>query len=258
MYTACLRGIHGRERCQSIDLFTPKDGRNHTFALDLKAPDSLPPDLVQDNVTFQQLQIPAKAMREFARSVEAEIQDNEQGMVSHLNRALEIEPSYAEALNNLGAYYLRTGNEKLALQFLTKAMQVNPSLYSGWVNLAGALLVANRWEEALKAALNGLALRPEDPLSNSLVARCYYYMDRLPQAEQYFKKVLALDPLYPDPPMIYLAWISVVNNREKEAEDYLRLFLKLHPYFPNAATWSDTLHSLISSSKAAPVATAQK
>jgi Tfp pilus assembly protein PilF len=255
IYTACLRGIHGRERCQSIDMFIPKDGKNHVFAVDLKAPDSLPYNADQNSVQLQQLRVPAAARHEFQDSLQAEMRQDEQGMLKHLKRALEIEPSYADALNNLGAYYYRVGNETLAIQYLTKVTQLNPDLYSGWINLAGVLLITNRWEDALKAALKGVALRPEDALSNSQVARCYYYLNRPLEAEPYFQKVLALDPLFPDPPMLYLARIAAMDHRQKEAEDYIHLFLKLHPNYPHATSLVHTLRMLILSRTAEPPAT---
>ena len=252
IYVACLVGSGISARCQSIDMVPPPDGENHEFTMSLQAPDPVLNRSSLHTVKLSQLEVPLKAQQEVMLAVQAELRDDGQDMLNHLKQALEIDPSYIEALNNLGVYYRRSGDAQLSVQYLTKVTQLDPECYAGWVNLAGELLSTYRWEEALKAALRGVPLEPDDPRAYSLAALSYYYMRRYSEAEPYFKKVLDLDPSFANSPALYLARISLVAYRKNDAEDYIRVFLKFHPNSTDAPFWRNTLNGLVTGATIVP------
>ena len=51
---------------------------------------------------------------------------NENAIVCY-RKPIDINPQFAEALNNLGARVMRTGNYKLALVFYDMAIAINPN-----------------------------------------------------------------------------------------------------------------------------------
>ncbi|MGA2261422.1 MAG: tetratricopeptide repeat protein [Acidobacteriota bacterium] len=56
-------------------------------------------------------------------------------MVHHLKQAIEIYPDYADAWNNLGAYYHRRGNFEQAILDFTKVTELRCEFDVGWMNL---------------------------------------------------------------------------------------------------------------------------
>ncbi len=245
IYMACLQGTSGRERCRSIDMnLPPEELSSHRFTMILTAPDLLLNRVDLHTIAIKQLQLPPEVTREFVDSHQASLKGDQEDMVRHLRHALEIAPDFVPALNNLSAYYHRIGDQDRTVEYATKATQLDPSHYSAWVNLSAGFLSLHRWEEALKAALCAVDLRPEDATCNSQVALSYYYLRRYSEAEQYFKKVLELDPSFCGMPMLFLAHISLMKHSTSDAEAYISDFLRRHPNSPEAAFWKTTLNAL--------------
>jgi tetratricopeptide (TPR) repeat protein len=239
IYIACVRDGLGREQCKSIDMFPPRESRTYEFAAEITG--SMPNGVGSHTVRLQQLEVPRKAREELLLSIKAVIQGSSDGELSHLQRAVAIDPAYVEALNNLGFYYYLKGNEALSIQYFTRAVELNPDFYASWSNLAGSLLSTHQWEEALKAISRSLILYPDSMVSNSQAGFCYYQLHRYSEAAKYFKKVLELDPASSTFPMLSLAKIARSEGREEDAEAYVRLFLKIHPNSPDAPLWTETL-----------------
>jgi tetratricopeptide (TPR) repeat protein len=244
IYRACLHGISGSKQCTSMDLFPPQESKSCGFTVDVAGPSLALNSTSQHTVKIEQLHTPDKARQELLHSLQAAVRGDLQEEITHLQRAIEIYPTYVEALNNLGYCYHLAGNQALSVRYLTRATELDPDSYTGWTNLAGDLLSLGQSEEALKAALHGLTLRPDSASSNFLTAYCYYQMQRYSEAEKYFTKVLDLDPAACTFPMLFLARISLFNHLKEDAEASIRIFLRLHPNHPEAAYWSEQLQNL--------------
>jgi tetratricopeptide (TPR) repeat protein len=111
-------------------------------------------------VTLAQLQhrVPARAAREFAREVRAFEAGDVQGSISHLRKALDIDPDYMEAHNNLGARYMALNRFEDAAAEFRRAIELDPAADKAFANLAGALLLLGRDTEAEAAARRAVAL----------------------------------------------------------------------------------------------------
>jgi hypothetical protein len=100
---------------------------------------------------------PRKAVREFHRSLAVRDTDLAQS-VQHLLRAVEIDPGFLEAQNNLGCAYIRLGRHEEALRCLTRAAALDPAEATVFSNLAIALLRTGRYGDAEQAARRALRL----------------------------------------------------------------------------------------------------
>lgn len=56
--------------------------------------------------------------------------------VHHLERALELQPDYPDALNNLGTIYGGSGRRQEAIQFFSQAIMLSPGHLQARFNLA--------------------------------------------------------------------------------------------------------------------------
>jgi tetratricopeptide (TPR) repeat protein len=169
-------------------------------------------------------------------------------LLQHLERVIEIDPSYTDALNNLGTYYHRAGKYDQSIRYFKKVTDLDPDFYGGWVNLAGSLLAVGRFQDALEANLRAYSVRPNECMVISQIALNYYYLHDLSEAGKYFKKVLTLDPLSAVSPHLYLAHIALAEKNQAEAVDCIKEFLEIHPNAPEAPHLRETLAALSSQS----------
>jgi Flp pilus assembly protein TadD len=75
-----------------------------------------------------------------------------------LRKALEIDPDYMEAHNNLGVRYMALHRFEDAAAEFRGATELDPAAEKAFANLAGALLLLGRDTEAEAAARRAVAL----------------------------------------------------------------------------------------------------
>jgi len=93
--------------------------------------------------------------------------------IKEFQRAIEINPFYAEAYNNLGAVYLDKEEYKKAIQHLQKAIEIDSSYGFPHYNLAIALHYLGKDEEAIAELKEAIWLNPRSFKAYYNLA-CYY------------------------------------------------------------------------------------
>jgi tetratricopeptide (TPR) repeat protein len=79
----------------------------------------------------------------------------------YYEKAIHINPRYAEALNNLGTVYYARKSFRRALTQYKKALKVNPDSASIYSNLGTAHFARKNYEEAMNAYEKAMSLDPE-------------------------------------------------------------------------------------------------
>ncbi len=95
--------------------------------------------------------------------------------VSAYRQALELEPEYALACNELGTALFRLGRREQALEKFERAVELDDEYAVAWFNLAFVSRAEERWETSARAYQRYTELVPEEPdawygLGLSLVA----------------------------------------------------------------------------------------
>ena len=118
--------------------------------------------------------------------------------ISHLQRALEIQPGFAESHNNLGNALRQQGQLALAIAHFQKALQLEPNNAPAYGNLGSALLEKGQVNEAIAQFRKALQLEPGNvDLLNNLA----YALLRNGQANraiELLQKAVALHPGFVD------------------------------------------------------------
>jgi tetratricopeptide (TPR) repeat protein len=245
IYILCIGGDKGRSRCESIDLVPPPEERAPRFAKNVETPlASLNDDA--HRIAAARLAVPTSARREMVRAEEAQLRGDNQAALRHLERAIEIYPRYADALNNVGTHYHRKGDYGRSIEYFSRVTRIDPKFFPGWVNLGGSLLALGKLQDAREANLKAAELRPNDPLANTQLGINYFYLRQYGDAKTYFLKVVDLDPASANSPQLFLAHIAMAERSPREAEGYIRSYLELHPYSPRAPNLRRTLENLAS------------
>jgi eukaryotic-like serine/threonine-protein kinase len=100
-------------------------------------------------------------------------------------RALELDPTLADAHVSIGVVQMHSGDLQGAIRSLRHAIELNPALAFAHNMLARALSAFERHEEALVAAQTSVGLDPLAVLLHTILGDVYYF------ARQYEKAVLS-------------------------------------------------------------------
>ena len=103
-----------------------------------------------------QHKVPKQAVKEYTAAHQASKRGERNKAILHLQKALEIDPDYFEAHNNLGVQWMREGKAAEALRAFERAIAIDASDPLAETNLAVALLTLGRFAEAEAAARAGL------------------------------------------------------------------------------------------------------
>jgi len=86
-----------------------------------------------------------------------------------LREAIQLDPIYFEARNNLGALYLRTERPLEAAEQFQAALEIDPNAIPALTNLSASLLSLHQPKDAEKAARQALRLDPNSPQGHYLL-----------------------------------------------------------------------------------------
>lgn len=107
--------------------------------------------------------------------------DSLERAIGLFERALELDPNYAEAIAGLGgAYNLKgqflsiEGLNKKSIKLLRRALEINPSLVDAKLRLGMALLAEGGIDEALQTLQEAVAEQPENAQAHGMLGRAYW------------------------------------------------------------------------------------
>ncbi len=137
-----------------------------------------------------------RAQYDFAVSLEGAGQI--QPAVAHYQTAIQLNPTYAEALNNLGHALLKSGRASDSVAYLQRAIAITPTLAEAHSSLATALAQLGKHQEAEREFAQALRLKPDyEEAHNNL--GILLAMERRPvEAIDHWTQALRLNPEMPD------------------------------------------------------------
>ena len=111
-------------------------------------------------VTVHELahRIPGRAAREYSRAAEAERKGDDSSAAEHYKKAIDSDPEYCAAINDLGTLYLRSDKVDLAMEQFSKTISIDPHAPAPYYNLTLAYLQQDRLAEAEQTARRFVAL----------------------------------------------------------------------------------------------------
>jgi len=173
------------------------------------------------------LSVSPKAVEELRRASEAK--GNVEKARQHLQKAIEISPSFDEALNNLGTYYYRDGRFETAASLFQRALRANPDSFVAQVNLGGALISLGDYPRAIAENTKALAMRPDDSLAHAQMGQALFYLMRYDEALSHLENVKRVDPMSFTLPGIFIGQIHEIQGRKEQAIADYKEFLSAHP-----------------------------
>ena len=199
---------------------------------------------LQQTVSVRRLTISKKAEKEYERARKAAVQSDYKAMVRHLKKAIELEPQFAEAMNDLGTHYHRAQHYEEAIELFRSAARVDPDAFTPHLNLGGSLLEAGRPIEALEANGRALELDSDDSLAHAQMGIALFTLGHSQTALFHLNEAKRIDPGSAASPQLILAEIYFRQGRKNRALLELEEFLALHPDLPSAVNVRKKIESL--------------
>jgi len=151
--------------------------------------------------------------------------------IAAYRRSVAAKPDVFESNLNLGIQLAKSGQPE-AEQFLRTATQLKPTSHipegqgRAWISL-GQVLEKSKPDEAVEAYRKAAALRPNDAEPHLEAGLLLEKQNKFADAEQEYKQALALDPSADA--LTGLANIYMRGRRLPEAEQYLRKLVAAQP-----------------------------
>jgi tetratricopeptide (TPR) repeat protein len=155
------------------------------------------------------------------------------GAITHYQKALQLNPSFAGAHYNLGCAL--QGKELLdeAITHYQKALQFNPSYIESYCNIGRVLQEQGRWDESIAYFLRALEQNPCYPGAHCNLGLSLQEKGCLDQAITHYKKALQFDPTLAEA-YCNLGHAFQEKGRFEEAVACYRKAIEINPSFANA------------------------
>ena len=116
--------------------------------------------------------------------------------IKYLNKAIELDPNYAEAFINRGLISLAQKDKVNALTDLEKAHHLKPHIKQIWHTLLNLKTEIKKFEDVIFLATQMAKLDPSDEQIIGAIALCYQHLHNYDQAVIFYNKAIALKADY--------------------------------------------------------------
>jgi Tfp pilus assembly protein PilF len=195
-------------------------------------------------VSTRELGISDRARKEYYEAQRRLARRDVPAAIAHLERAVEIAPTFSAAWNNLGTIAYQSRRYLDAEKYFRRSLQEDESAFEPLVNLGGVLLTLGKLDEAMQYNLFAVLTRANDALANSQLGMTYFAVNSLSLAQKYLEIAKRLDPAHFSHPQLTLAEVHLRRHEPAQAADELEDFLHRHPDWPRAANMRAAIVSL--------------
>ena len=113
--------------------------------------------------------------------------------VTQFEQAIEADPTYAGAYNNLGVAYEQLGREEAQAQF-ERAVQLSPDFTHAHFNLARILMSKGRTTEAVEELQRTIQIDPNHVGALNMLGMALGRQQKLAEAQAYLERAVRVDP----------------------------------------------------------------
>jgi len=153
--------------------------------------------------------------------------------IRHYPEALRIRPDFAEAYNNWGNSLRALGRPQEALEHYQRALRIRPNYAQAYNNLGVALQALGRTTEALLAYHDALRINPDYADAHYNCGLILHQTGRIEQAIIRYQRTLQINPSYADAHFT-LGLIAADSGKLSDAQKHFEHTLRMKPDHPTA------------------------
>jgi TolA-binding protein len=199
-----------------------------------------------NTVSAATLQIPGKAHGEYEKGC-GDLRDRKfEGAESHLRKAVQLYPRYAEAMVLLGQLMAARNRAEEALGVCSQASSADPDFVPAYLCLADISGQLRHWNQTQEFADHALKLDPAQNLyGHFYMAIAQFHLSQFSAAEKNALQAIDADHLHRLPQAhLLLAQIYGSMHDLKSAASQLRAYLMVAPNSPDAPSVRKSLEDL--------------
>lgn len=149
----------------------------------------------------------------------------------NFTKALEIDPEFAIALNNLGLVYYERNQCDRAVEKFNLAIKYDPTYPKPINNLGAVFYKAQDYSKAIEYFENSLKIKPDYTRAFLNIGRAYYYMGDFQKSLSALQQNLKLDP-YDTDGYLFTAKNYLAQSKYQSAIETLDKAITIIPDYP--------------------------
>lgn len=166
--------------------------------------------------------VPAKAYKEALAADKSLKKKDTEAYITHLQKALVIDPDYLLARRNLGIMYLKTGKLQDSVNAFQEVLKKDPRSLPAYAGISSADLQLNKFKEAEDAARHAVEIDPGSDISHFFLGVSLDLQGKdAPEALQHLQRV---ESRYPRAHLV-AAEILQRMGKKSEAKSHLQAYI---------------------------------
>jgi Flp pilus assembly protein TadD len=186
---------------------------------------------------------PKSVLKEFHKGVAADQDGKKEDAIRHYAKAVQIEPNFYPAHNNLGSDYVSKSDFAGARKEFEQVVRLNQSDAAAYFNLSNVCMLTGQLADAQRYLGEGMRRQPDSALGHFLLGSLDIKTGKLQQAETVLRQAIQLSPTMAEA-RLRLVNLMLQEGRKSDAVNELQEFVKTFPessFIPRAR---ELLHSL--------------
>ncbi|MEN6319074.1 MAG: tetratricopeptide repeat protein [Syntrophaceae bacterium] len=114
--------------------------------------------------------------------------------IRYYNKAIEINPNYIDAIISIGNTYYNRGKYNEAIQYYKKAIDVDPNNFNAIISIGNAYFNRGKYNEAIQYYKKAIEINPNDINAIISIGNTYFNRGKYDEAIQYYKKAIEINP----------------------------------------------------------------
>lgn len=171
----------------------------------------------------------------YNQALNFEIAGDTDSAIQAYRQAIELDPEYCDAMDNLALLLKQLGNYEEAISLYQQSLAIFPDGYVAHLGLANTYSSLEQYENAIVEYEALIRLYPDDPEGYYGLGSVYFsqekYEDALAQFEQAEKLYEAEGSDYLVDAQAYIGFTHTMLGNYEEGRDYLEM---VYPYFSDA------------------------
>ena len=160
-------------------------------------------------------------------------QGNHTDAIKCYKKAIEINPSNSTAYNNLGLVYGKQGNPSDAIKNFIKTIEINPDFSEAYNNLGVVYEKQGRYYDAIKCYNKAIEINPDCPKTYNDLGNIYGLQGNPSDAIKSYRKAIELNPDYSDA-YNNLGVVYGKQGRYSDAIKSCKKSIEINPDYPEA------------------------
>jgi tetratricopeptide (TPR) repeat protein len=172
---------------------------------------------------------PGPAKREYEQGAKLAERGDRAGAIEYFNKAIELFPSYVEALNDLGVQYLKGNDLEEAAERFSSAVDLSPTSFNPRLNLGIVLIRQHRFQEGMDHLSRAVSIDSSRPGPHLYLGTAALDTDDLAMAERELSKCLSLSDKEFSVAHYYKAQVHLRKGERGAALTELNAYLAASP-----------------------------